>query len=268
MELQRRVADLAAAGYATLVVTPDPVEALAAFAAERAIGYSLLSDAGSDVIRRVGVLNTLIAPDEPDYGLPFPGLFVTDARGVVTHKVFHRRYQERETADALLYGVIGLQLDMSANPSATADAEVSAVLGAAALGFGQWTELYVRIALGPGEHVYGPDVPSGYVATTVAVTAPEGIVVGSPRYPHTRPFAIAGLDEQFEVIEPPAQGAVEIAVPLLSRLPEAPDASAAVTLTVDVGYQVCTDVECFLPQRRQLLVTVPVRRLDRSAPHP
>ncbi len=41
-----------------------------------------------------------------------------------------------------------------------------------------------------------------------------------------------------------------------------------ITLTVDVGYQVCTDVECFLPQQRRLVVAVPLRRLDHPAPRP
>jgi len=264
VELQRRAADLEAAGYALFVVTPDPVPALAAFAAERGIAYPLLSDADSAVIRRVGMLNTLIEPGEPDYGLPFPGLFVTDERGTVTHKRFHRRYQERETVDALLHGVLGLALDMSANPSA-AEPEVSVVLGADALGFGQWTELYVRIALADGEHLYGPDAPAGFIPTTVAVSAPEGLEVTGARYPRTVTLAVGGLDERVEVIEPGAGGAVEVAVPLLSRVPEA-DAPDAVTVTVDVGYQVCTELECYLPQRRRLEVRVPLRRLDRPSP--
>ena len=43
------------------------------------------------MIRRFGILNTLISPDDPEqaagrsfYGVPFPGVYVTDENGVVT----------------------------------------------------------------------------------------------------------------------------------------------------------------------------------------
>ena len=57
--------------------------------------YDLLSDVDSAVIREFGILNTLISPDDPEqaagrgfYGVPFPGVYVTDESGVVSEKFF------------------------------------------------------------------------------------------------------------------------------------------------------------------------------------
>src|SRR5262245_49704654 len=150
LEMHRRIADFKAAGVAVFAISPDPPEALVRFSAENGVAYPLLADPTSEVIRRFGVLNTLIEPDEPYYAIPFPGVFVADANGVVTAKFFRRYYRERDTAETILHDGLGLPIDMSANPSAadsatdsgsdTAidnaidnaldNAEVSAVLGA------------------------------------------------------------------------------------------------------------------------------------------
>ena len=46
---------------------------LAGFAGEYGIEYPLLADEGSKVIEQFGILNTLVLPDEPVYGIPYPG---------------------------------------------------------------------------------------------------------------------------------------------------------------------------------------------------
>src|SRR5215475_6210994 len=59
------------------------------------IGFPLLSDDGSQVIRSFGILNTTVKPGNPDDGVPYPGIFVIDASGKVTAKYFEEKYQER-----------------------------------------------------------------------------------------------------------------------------------------------------------------------------
>ena len=53
MELQTKGLGLAAISY-------DPVETLAAFSRQRGITFPLLSDAGSETIKRYGILNTVV----------------------------------------------------------------------------------------------------------------------------------------------------------------------------------------------------------------
>jgi len=65
---------------------------LRAFAEDRGVTYDLLSDADSAVIKRFGILNTTIdreadvlnrATQKGFYGIPFPGVYVTDRDGRV-----------------------------------------------------------------------------------------------------------------------------------------------------------------------------------------
>ena len=261
MELQQRLPDFEAAGIAVFAISYDPVDALAAFADEHAIEYRLLSDAQSEVIREFGILNTLVQPDEPVYGIPFPGLYIVDEHGVVAEKFFHREYQVRETAATVLRSGFRIAIDLAGSPSAqstVADVRVSAVLAAEELKFMQRADLYVRIALAEGLHVNAHPAPEGYFATEVAVSGPQGLRVGEPRFPATTPFHIEGLNEPFQVFE----GDVEITVPLISEIRE----GDAVAIAVEVRYQACNDRECFLPSTERLQLTAPLGRINLPRP--
>jgi peroxiredoxin len=83
-------------------ISYDPVATLADFSRRRGITFPLLSDAGSETIKRYGLLNTTIDPKNELYGYPFPGTFLVDPRGVVTSRVFEPIYQERSTISSLL----------------------------------------------------------------------------------------------------------------------------------------------------------------------
>ena len=151
--------------------------------------------------------------------------------------------------------------------------------------------LYVEIDLAEGLHLYGSPVPEGYVATTVTVSPPDSVEIGPVRYPGTRPFAVAGLDETFHVFE----GSVEIAIPvyyvredfehLLRRArflageleePSAgvvrqliahaeetrPPTERSVRLDVSLRYQACTADACLAPRTESLQVDVPIAPVE------
>jgi hypothetical protein len=226
---------------------------LSRFASEHGIDYPLLADPDSEVIRRFGVLNTLIDPGEKYYGIPFPGIFIADANAVITAKFFRRYYRERETAETVLYDGLHLPINMSGNPSATDGAEVSAVIGAPALAFRQRANVYVRIALAPDMHVNGPEVPDGFVPTSVVVTSSENIGVDEPLYPPTRVHRVPKVGEI-----PVFEGDIEIIVPLVSKV----DAGTVIPLEVTVEYQACTATECLIPRTHRLSLEVPVVPLN------
>ena len=119
MELQTKGLGLAAISY-------DPVETLAAFSRQRGITFPLLSDSGSQTIKRYGILNTVVDQalgshkDDPDVkeetqkyvsavgvnpvmkGIAFPGTFIVDRKGRVTSRFFEDFYVERNTVSSLL----------------------------------------------------------------------------------------------------------------------------------------------------------------------
>ncbi len=254
------MADFEAMEIRVFSIFSEPVETLARFAQEFGITYPLLSDEGSRVIREFGILNTLIQPEEAIYGIPYPGSYLVDENGRVIEKYFHREYQIRETAPTILQSGFHVPVDLTrflGTGSQLPGAQVSVSLAARELRFMQRADLYVHLQLAEGLHVYGQPVPDGYYATEVKVHGPEGLRIGKPGYPPTRPLRVAGLPEEFHIFE----GDLDIVVPLVWAARE----GESVPIDIEVRYQACSDVECFLPETVRLHLDVPIGRLNSAA---
>ena len=84
---------------------------MADFSAAYGITFPLLSDPNSEIITSFGILNTLIPPDDhPWYGVPFPGTYLIDANGVITHKFFEQTLSIRIGAEQILAAAQGEEL--------------------------------------------------------------------------------------------------------------------------------------------------------------
>ena len=100
-----------ALGVNVIALSYDEPEALNDFKDAQGITYTLLSDPDSTVIREYGILNTLIAEDDhPWFGIPFPGTYVTDSTGNITHKFFENNLVLRVGPEELLRAVGGESL--------------------------------------------------------------------------------------------------------------------------------------------------------------
>src|SRR5262245_32361508 len=165
------------------------------------------------------------------WGVPYPGAFLLDEEGRVLQKRFQQSYRERETGTAILEQGFG---EKSSVPKAEAQARddegvtVWATLESDSYRWFQKLWLTVDINLAPGLHVYGQPIPEGYIPLSVNVVPIEGLEVGSPNFPTSRPYRIEGLEEEFVVYE----GNVMITVPLTFTR-EGDDQ----TLNVTVDYQ-------------------------------
>ena len=265
MQLQQHLDAFTAAGIRVFAVSYDSVEVLRAFAEEYGITYPLLSDEDSAVIKRYGILNTLIRPDESVYGIPYPGYYATDEDGAVAEKRFYRYYRVRPSTQSLLADVFGLSLDAidAGDPRAEAAGEgarVSAVLAADGLIFMQRVPLYVTLDLDAGRHVYRAQVPAGFIATEVSVTGPPALTIEPAEYPSTRPFAVEGVREPFAVMD----GPVRIVVPVMLTSEEL----EVIPVDVTVRYQACDEHQCFIPQTAVLHLDIPRGALRRPARRP
>lgn len=140
--------DFEAAGVWVVAISNDPVGAIAQFCDEHAITYDFLSDDGSALIRQLGILNDLIEPEDPLYGIPFPGAYLLDEQGRVVQKYFHREYQVREVPAFVLAEGFGLPVRLDGYPSAAAERDgvrLEATMGAPDLKFRQRAYLHVRL---------------------------------------------------------------------------------------------------------------------------
>ena len=88
MELQGRADPIKRSGLGLVGISYDPVTTPADFSKRRGITFRLLSDSGSETIRRYGIFNTTVVDTSKiTYGIPFPGTFFVDANGVVTSRL-------------------------------------------------------------------------------------------------------------------------------------------------------------------------------------
>jgi hypothetical protein len=236
---------LEATGVALFALSYDPVAVLRAFADKHGIAFPLLSDEGSHVIRRLGLINERVQDDHAAYGikpdprhanLPYPGVFVLDASGVIVGKRFHESYRERDTGAARLAQTLSI-LEPGPGPAAGAPGDpvqVSAWLDSPTYSFFQRMHLHVELRVASGFRVCAPPAPDGMVPLTVQASGIPGFQVGAAEWPAAQSSQVPGWNGP----TPVHTGAVRGLVPLTFA---APPGAGDLTVKLTVGYQASSD---------------------------
>ncbi len=110
-QLQRlveRQADFAALGFHVAAMTYDPVATLKAAEEEHGATFPLLYDEGNTHVKAMGILNTQYSPGQRAYGIPYPGIFVLDAQGVIRAKLAEEDYKIRPDFSLVLEAAAAL----------------------------------------------------------------------------------------------------------------------------------------------------------------
>lgn len=89
-----------AAGIQVVGVSYDDTAILSRFSERSKITYPLLSDPGSETIEAYHVLNE--SAKGKAEGVPHPGTFIVDDKGIIRAKLFLDGYRDRHTTDALI----------------------------------------------------------------------------------------------------------------------------------------------------------------------
>ena len=100
--MQQRSEELKAAGIVVVGISYDSVDVLKKFSDANKISLPLLSDEGSKTIDAFGIRNKEMAGKGKFDGIPYPGTYVLDAKGVVRAKLFIEKYQERHPVDEVI----------------------------------------------------------------------------------------------------------------------------------------------------------------------
>jgi AhpC/TSA family/Disulphide bond corrector protein DsbC len=265
VELQGRTTDLARAGRTIVALSYDPPEVLRAFAAKHGITFPLLSDSGSAIIRRYGLLNTSVAPGDRAYGVPNPGTFVLDRKGRIVAKHFEESYRERNTA-----GSITARLGAANDPALPGAAKVStphlsliAHASDETIAPGSRFSLILDVTPGPSMHVYAPPQKS-YRAIALTITPREDVVIHPMTFPEAETYHFKPLNERVQVYRRAFRliQDVTFAVTPETRA-RASEPGAQIPLQGRLEYQACDDKVCYLPQTVPVLWTIGLRPLVR-----
>lgn len=223
-----------------------------------------MSDRGSLIIRRYGLLNTTIDEGTRFFGVPFPGTFIVDRRGVVLSRHFEEAYQERSTVASILVAQ-GAAATGSPVSVETPHLRVDAAVSDAAVAPGERVALVFDIAPRAGVHVYAPGAHS-YQVVRVAIDPQPWMRLHALSYPASETYHFKPLDERVAVYQRPFRLVQELTIlatpeaqKLLAPLPQ-------VTIAGRLEYQACDDKVCFMPQVVPIRWTLTLRPLDRRPP--
>lgn len=251
------MAEFDSAGVALYALSYDEPDALRDFAAAHQITYPLLSDPDSAVIRAFGILNTLIDPDDhPWFGIPFPGAFVTDPDGTITHKFFDNNLAVRPGPEQLLRAAQGDSLpDAGHTARATDELTVDVFLDGDSLTRTVQKDLVARFTVPEGRHVYADPAPAGSVAVELLLDDDDRLVTRDLARPASESHRLAGTEESFPV----HHGAFQLRLPVTVNGGLVGAAtSETITLSGLVRWQVCDDAVCDIPVSKRFELTVPV----------
>jgi hypothetical protein len=245
-----------------VAISYDPPATLKKFADSRGIRFPLISDPGSGIIRRFGILNQQQEPGTRAYGIPHPGTFIVDRNGVVTARFFEDAYQERYTAAAML-AARGANPGTRALTAQTNHLTISASISDTTAAPGERMSIVVVATPRPTMHVYAPG-KHDYQVVKIAIDSQPWLRVHETRYPPSEIYHFKPLDERVEVYSKPfrlVQDVTILATPdvqkLLATLP-------TVTIAGTIDYQACDDKICYNPARVLISFTVAMKPLDRQ----
>jgi hypothetical protein len=232
---------LEANGLRIAAVSYDSQETLHLFAQKYQIGFPLLSDRGSAVIRGFGILNANIAPELRAHGVPHPVEYLLAPDGLVVRKYFVPNYQHRVTASSVAFREFGAVSDGAPAITLRSGAlTVTVGLSTARAFAGQQVSFFAKFALEPGWHVYGAPLAESYTATSVTFDGPT-VAQQSFELPPAMPTRMPLLEDTVPIYSGSFQGSGS----LLLKFPL--DAGKLV-LSGRVRFQQCSDTTCEPPE--------------------
>ncbi len=252
--MKRRGLGLAAISY-------DSPETLRKFSEARGITFPLIADAGSAIIKQYGLFNMTVEHGTRAYGVPYPGTFILDRKGIVRARYFEDAYQERNTSASIL-------VRQGATPfGPVVSAETRHLLVTAAISDqeavpGKRLSIAFDIEPRPGMHVYAPG-KHGYQVISVVIDPQPWLRPAPLTYPASEIYHFKPLDERVEVYLKPFRLVQDVTILATPEVQKLLANQQSVTISGQVKYQACDDKICYSPQSVPLKWTLPLRQLVR-----
>jgi hypothetical protein len=244
-----------------VAISYDPPETLKAFAGSRGITFPLISDAGSAIIRTYNLLNEQQKPGTRTYGIPHPGTFIVDRKGIVTSRFFEDAYQERYTAAAIL-AARGGNGSRDAVSAQTNHLSVKAWISDTTVAPGERISIAVEVTPRSKMHVYAPGKHS-YRVVQLRIDSQPWLRAHPTRYPGAEIYHFRPLNERVEVYSKPFRLVQDVTIPATPDIQKSLPAMGTVTIAGALEYQACDDRLCYTPTEVPFAFTVRTKALER-----
>jgi peroxiredoxin len=174
VELQENLDAFKENGIRICAISYDPVEVLKDFSNKHGISYPLLSDTQSEVIRKFGILNTLVPEDHNWYGVPFPGTYITDKNGNVTETSFYANHGVRDSIPRMISQALKIDPEGRVVQQLETDSlHATAELTSGTTRRGQVQTFLLQIRPKQGRHLHAKPLPEGYDLPPLMCPHPE-----------------------------------------------------------------------------------------------
>jgi len=199
VELERNKDEFQKLGLGVAAISYDTPAILHHFAERRGIHFPLLSDADSKVIRSLGILNETVAATEPFFGIPHPGSFLLDAKGVIVAKYFEEDYRQRYTSADILLHRFGVLPATSEPEIKGKQLNVKATASNSIVATGHRVALSLDIELQPKMHVYAPGVEGGYIPIAWTMKESPAAAIHDVTFPAAQKLLLPAINETVPV---------------------------------------------------------------------
>ncbi len=247
----------------------------------------MLSDAGSETIKRYGILNTvameLVRPDaarDPALadnlktyvsgaspsarmaGIAFPGTFVLDRAGRVKSRFFEDFYVTRNTVSSILART-GTGARVAGAKISTEHFDVTTYPSDAAIAPGNRITIAFDVVPRRGIHVYAPGA-HGYRVISLNLESQPAIRTLPMTYPASQLYLFKPLNERVPVYARPFTLLQDIVLEGTPQAQAALRGKDSLTLNGTLDYQACDEKICFNPETVPLSWTFTLRPVVRQ----
>lgn len=233
------------------------------FADRRSITFPLLSDPDSKIIRSFGILNEAMK-SPPFAGIPYPGTYLLDPKGVVLSKYFVDDFRERDTAGEILVKQFGIPTEEAHATAETKYFHVSTSASNQLVHQGQHIELVLDLDLNPKMHVYAPGVEGGYIPIEWKMNDSPGFKAPAMQYPKPRMLHLDVINETVPAYVGTLRLTRDIVIGADAQVKPLLGPGNELVVEGSLRYQVCDDRECYVPATLPLKWSLHFEPLDRQ----
>jgi hypothetical protein len=260
--LEKNLPALKSKGLGVCAISYDTKEILASFAKRSRITFPLLSDWNSNVISKFKILNDMIPADQPAHGVPFPGTFLVDEKGIVVSKFFEEDYRDRYSIGTILTRFLNSSLNTRQTHLELDHLVLDYYASSETSYSGNRVTLVSEIQLPDGVHLYAPG-PHHYRPVKWELKPSVGFQALPILYPESAMLYLPAIQETVPVFENKFRLTQDIIVtPNQRALPMALNSNSELTIDGTFHYQACDAKTCYLPETVPMRWTIKILELD------
>ena len=229
-------------------ISYDSIEDLKSFSEKHQISYPLLSDAGSEVIKRYGILNK-----NADSGIPNPGIYIIDKSLKVMSKQFYKRYAERPTAENVLVTHLNGDIQSNIQPFNTSYMTGTIALSDTLVYKGQVLAIKIHFTFKENWHIYGKPIPEGYIPLTINLESNPSFSLDSFQFPDTKEITLESINETFNILPE------EFTLNSFLRMKEQPQFGSNI-LNITIKFQACDSIVCMQPEELKFQIPLIINK--------